>query len=352
MKISLRSTIIFSMILLSFFGLLTIMSSQSETASPYELLFKQLIAFVMALGAMLFCGSLPFSLLRRLTPFLSSVSLLALLILPLCGTRINGMCGWFRFGSISLQPSEISKGFFLLGLVFVLKHFTQERSRFFMGLAYTLLWVGAILMQPDFGTAFIYLSAFAFLIFVAGISWKWIAGTLLLGAGTAFMFIKFHPYAQKRLEAFLNPASSWHMQQLELASARGGWFGSKLGHALWSNAYVPLPYNDSAFATLTETIGFAGALLVLVLFTVLLAALSTAALQRTLPDHARLFAVGCTIIIGVQTLLHTGVNLNLLPPTGLTLPLISFGGSSLVGCGILLGLALSAIREKKQDNLT
>lgn len=351
MKISLRGTIIFSMILLSFFGLLTIMSSQSEAASPYELLFKQLLAFVMALAAMLFCGALSFSFIRRLTPFLTAFSLLALLILPLVGTRINGMCGWFRYGNFSLQPTEISKGFFLLGLVFVLQYFKQEKFQFLLGLAYTLLWVGAILIQPDFGTAFIYFATFAFLIFIAGIGWKWITGTLLLVAGTACIFIKTHPYALKRLTAFLNPASSWHMQQLELASARGGWFGSKLGHALWSNAYVPLPYNDSAYATLTETIGFAGALLVLILFAILLAALSAAALQRSLPDHARLFTAGTAILIGVQTLLHTGVNLSLLPPTGLTLPLISFGGSSLVGCGILLGLALSAMKEKKQENL-
>ena len=349
MKFSLRGTVIFSMILLSFFGLLTIMSSQSEASAPYYLVIRQLFSFAAALGLMLLCGAIPFSFFRKHALLLAGISLTALLVLPLLGTRINGMCGWFRYGSFSLQPTEIAKGFFLLGAVYILKHFTREKMQFMLGLGYTLLWLGAILIQPDFGTAFIYLTTFIFLIFTAGISWKWLAGSGLLAGGTAALFIISHPYAQKRLTAFLNPSGSWHLQQLELASARGGWFGSKLGQALWSNAYVPLPYNDSAYATLTETIGFAGALLVLLLFVLLLGALSITALRRDLTDSARLFIAGTVIIIGIQTLLHIGVNLSLLPPTGLTLPLVSYGGSSLAGCGILLGIALSAAGEKESQ---
>lgn len=347
MKFSLRGTLVFSMILLSFFGLLTIMSSQSETSAPYYLVFRQLFAFVTALVLMLVCGSVPFSFFRKNALFLAGISLLAVLFLPLFGTRINGMCGWFRYGTFSLQPTEIAKGFFLLGAVFILKYFQKEHWQYLAGLGYTLLWLGAILIQPDFGTSFIYLATFILLLFIAGISWKWILGSAVLAGGTAALFIHSHPYALNRLKAFLNPSSSWHLQQLELASARGGWFGSKLGQALWSNAYVPLPYNDSAYATLTETIGFAGALLVLLLFVLMLGALSITALRRDLTENAKLFVAGTAIIIGIQTLLHIGVNLSLLPPTGLTLPLISYGGSSLVGCGILLGIALSASGEKQ-----
>ena len=186
--------------------------------------------------------------------------------------------------------------------------FKKESQKFLIGLAYTVLWLISILIQPDFGTAFIYLAVFMLLVFTAGISWKWLLGSAFLAGATAIIFIQTHPYAQKRLAAFLNPSTSWHLQQLELASARGGWTGSKIGQALWSNAYVPLPYNDSAYATLTETIGFAGAFLVLLLFAILLGALSLTALRRDLSENARLFAAGCAIIIGVQALLHIGVN--------------------------------------------
>ena len=158
MKISLRGIIIFSMILLTFFGLLTILSSQSEAASPYYLVLRQLIAFAAAVGLMFFCGALPFSFYRKQALLLSGLSLLAVLILPLVGTRINGMCGWFRYGSFSLQPTEIAKAFFLLGLTVILKHFTKESFRLGAGLGYTLLWIGAIVIQPDFGTSFIYFS--------------------------------------------------------------------------------------------------------------------------------------------------------------------------------------------------
>ena len=346
MKISLRGIIIFSMILLSFFGLLTILSSQSEAESPYYLVLRQLLSFGAATLLMFLCSALPFSFFRKNALLFSGVSLLAVLILPLFGTRINGMCGWFRYGSFSLQPTEIAKAFFLLGLVMLLKHFNKESLRFGAGLVYTLLWIGAIVIQPDFGTSFIYFAVFLSLIFVSGLRWRWLLGSFIPAAAAAACFIYTHPYALKRLKAFLDPSSSWHLQQLELASARGGWFGSKIGQALWSNAYLPLPYNDSAYATLTETIGFAGALLVLLLFVLLLAALSLSALRRDLTPESRLFAAGAAIIIGVQTLLHIGVNLSLLPPTGLTLPLISYGGSSLMGCGILLGIALSAAKDK------
>ncbi len=346
MKISLRGPIIFAMTLLSFFGLLTILSSQSESASPYYLAFRQLIAFAIAAGLMFLCGALPFRFFKKNGMLFSGISFLAVLILPFFGTRINGMCGWFRYGNFSLQPTEIAKGFFLLGLCVILKHFPKEGARVGAGLLYTLVWIGAIVIQPDFGTSFIYFATFIALLFVTNIRWRWIFGCGVPALCGAALFVYTHPYAWKRLLAFVNPSSSWHLRHLELASARGGWFGSKMGQALWSNAYVPLPYNDSAFATLTETIGFAGALLVLLLFLLLLASLSALALRRELSGEARIFAAGCTIIIGVQTLLHIGVNLSLLPPTGLTLPLISYGGSSLTGCGILLGMALSAAKDK------
>ena len=346
MKVSLQGTVIFSMVLLSFFGLLTILSSQSESSTPYYFFTRQLISFAAAVLMMFFCSFLPFAFFRKNALLLAGVFLLAVLVLPFFGTRINGMCGWFRYGTFSLQPTEISKAFFLLGLIAVIKHFKTGWRSFFAGLGYTLLWCGAILIQPDLGTTFIYFSVFMLVMFVSGIGWRWIIGSITLAAAGMVMFIKFHPYAMKRLAAFLNPGESWHLQQLELAVARGGWFGSKLGQALWSNAYVPLPYNDSAYATLTETVGFAGAILVLLLFVVLLVALSCAAMRSAGSDHAKLFIAGCVAIIGVQTLLHVGVNLSLVPPTGLTLPLISYGGSSLVGCGILLGIAVSASKEK------
>ena len=347
MKFSLRGMIIFSMSLLSFFGLLTILSSQSEAASPYYLALRQLVSFGLAAGLMFLCSSISFSFFRKSAIPLAAIFLLAVLILPFFGTRINGMCGWFRYGEFSLQPTEIAKGFYLLGLVAILQYFQKEYLRFAAGLAYSLLWVGAILIQPDFGTAFIYFVTFFLLLFVSGLRWRWLPVCVLPALGAAVFFIHTHPYALKRLMAFLNPSSSWHMRQLELAAARGGWFGSKMGQALWSNAYVPLPYNDSAYATLTETTGFAGASVVLLLFVLLLTALSLTAMRKDLTEQAKLFAAGSTMIIGIQTLLHVGVNLSLLPPTGLTLPLISYGGSSLTGCGIILGIALSALRDKR-----
>ena len=155
MKFSARGTIIFAMILLSFFGLLTILSSQSEAVTPYYLVLRQLIAFAVATALMFICGAVPFGFFKKNALIFSGISLLAVLILPLLGSRINGMCGWFRYGNFSLQPTEIAKAFFLLGLVVILKFFPREPGKMGAGILYTAFWVGAIVIQPDFGTAFI-----------------------------------------------------------------------------------------------------------------------------------------------------------------------------------------------------
>ena len=176
-----------------------------------------------------------------------------------------------------------------------------------------------------------------------------VGGVLTAAAVAAVGFVLTHPYAMRRLTGFLDPesdplGSGWHVRQFELAVARGQIFGSKLGNALWSNAYLPLPYNDSAFATLMETLGLAGGTVVVLLFVFLVAVPARAALVRPLPDDARLFAMGAVALLALQTLVHISVNLCLLPPTGLTLPLISYGGSSFAGCGLLLGMMLSALK--------
>ena len=119
-----------------------------------------------------------------------------------------------------------------------------------------------------------------------------------------------------------------------------------MGRAFWSNEYLPLAYNDSAYAAMAETLGFAGCAAAMVMYAVLYILLLRHAMRQNLPENARLYLIGAASILAVQTLIHVGVNVGLLPPTGLTLPLISYGGSSLVGTMFMLGLAVSAARAK------
>ena len=168
-------------------------------------------------------------------------------------------------------------------------------------------------------------------------------------AAAAALFVWSHPYAWRRITGLFQPeldplGSGWHVRQFELAIARGQFFGEKLGHAVWSNAYLPLSYNDSAFATMAETLGFFGTLPVYLGFALLIASLVVLANRFDLEFDARLYILSAAALIGIQSLVHISVNLCLLPPTGLTLPLISYGGSSLIGCCLMLGIALSAAR--------
>ena len=299
-------------------GLLTIVSSQSHASEPFLLAGKQLMFLILGLAVMWGASKVPFRFYCRNAWLLMLAAFGLLLLLPLFGVRVNGMCGWFRLGGFHFQPTEPAKGIYLLTLVIAFSKLRSDNLRFWGGALLTLVWLLPILLQPDFGTA--------------------------------ALFVWRHPYAWRRITGLFNPdldplGSGWHIRQFELAIARGGWFGSKLGGAVWSNAYLPLAYNDSAYATMAETLGWCGVLPVWIGFTVLIASLLVLAFRFGLAREARLYLLGAAALVGIQTLVHISVNLCLLPTTGLTLPLISYGGSSLFGCCLLLGIALSAANE-------
>ena len=334
--------------LLGLWGVLTIASSQS--ASPTALLIgKQLGALVGGMAVMLAAARIPFDFYRRQIWVLALLFFLPLLILPLAGVRVNGMCGWFRIGSFSLQPTEPAKGIFLLTLVVTMTSLRSENLRFWGALAVAGIWLVPIFLQPDFGTSAIYLAGFAAVYFLAGGRVRNLLIFCTGAAAAAALFVWSHPYAWRRITGLFQPeldplGSGWHVRQFGLAIARGQFFGEKLGHAVWSNAYLPLSYNDSAFATMAETLGFFGTLPVYLGFALLIASLVVLANRFDLEFDARLYILSAAALIGIQSLVHISVNLCLLPPTGLTLPLISYGGSSLIGCCLMLGIALSAAR--------
>ncbi len=337
-------------LLLGLFGVLTILSSQSEAERPFFLAARQGTWLVIGCALLAVVKRIPFSFFRKHALAIGLFFYLPLLLLPVFGTRINGMRGWFRFGKFSYQPTEPAKAFFLLTLLPVLCSKLSPAKKFAAALGITALWLLSIGLQPDFGTAAIYFLLFLTVYYLSGGAWRYLLALGAAGAGAATVFIWSHPYALRRLHGFFSPeldplGSGWHARQFEAAVARGRFFGSKLGQAIWSNAYLPLSYNDSAFATMTETIGLFGALVVLSLFVGMVWTLARMAARPQITPPARLFIMGTAVLIAVQSLVHISVNLSLLPPTGLTLPLISYGGSSLVGCFLLIAMALSAGRD-------
>lgn len=336
--------------LLGLCGLLTISSGQSAADEPLRLVVRQVLFLAAGIGLLTVSARIRFSVWRGIAPEAFFLFWVTLMLLPLFGARINGMCGWFRVGGLSFQPSECGRPFFLLALTAVFCQVPAGTKRLAASALLTALWLLPIWFQPDFGTAMIYGLAFVVLYFIAGAPWKhlfFLAGSAGISAACV---VAAHPYVLRRFTGFLFPdrdpaGSGWHVRQFELAVSRGHWFGSKMGGAVWSNAYLPFSYNDSAGATLLETLGVAGAAVPALLFAVLLFSLHRLANRRGLAAQNRLFVSGTAVFLGLQVLVHMGVNLALLPPTGLVLPFISYGGSSMAGCCLMLGIALAAAKE-------
>ncbi len=338
---------------LMLWGGLTILSSQSVNDGT-ALAVKHFAFMTAGLLLMLVVSRIKFPWFSSKNFYLlSAFSLASLWLLPVAGTKINGMRGWYHLGSFLVQPSEIGKVFFLLLLAKLAAMEKWSKFKRFSALAImTLLWVCPVLLQPDFGTAAVYLLTAAAVFFLAGCPVKYLLSAGIAGAAAAGAFIMTHPYSLRRITSFLNPEADpsgggWHIRQLQLAIARGGWTGTKLGQAYWSNAYLPLPYNDSAYATLSETLGFLGAVPVVVLMGIICAVLFRQSQSASLSQHARLYLAGSGAMLAIQTLLHISVNTGLIPPTGLTLPFISYGGSSIFASCLMLGAAMSAGTESR-----
>ena len=340
-------------LLLGVTGVLTIASGRFDfPAYPDSLLAKQALFLVSGMIVMFAASAVPFRLYRQYAPVLGAAGVLLLLLLPILGTRANGMRGWLRFGALSLQPSELMKAPFLLILAVILsKHEKSEFRKFSLSMLWLLLWIIPVLLQPDFGTAVVYFLTFVLLYFAIGGRLAYLGLPISVGVAAAVWFVLRHPYALRRLSGFVNPhgdplGSGWHSLQFEIAIARGHIFGVKLGGAIWSNNFLPLPYNDSSYATLSETLGFTGGLLVCGAL-VLLASSLWRLSRRPQNSDSRIFITGVMLLLTLQGMIHISVNLCLLPTTGLTMPFVSYGGSSLFGCFLMLGMALSAGNERE-----
>lgn len=344
-----------SLILLTI-GLIMVFSSSAVTAyldygDSFYFLKRQLFSAVVAISAMIFTMNVDFFYLKRLAnPFLIG-SLILLMLVLVIGTVSHGSSRWIDLGFRSVQPSEVVK---LSMVIFMAKNLSDNRSKmeyFWSGLMPNLAILGVvcglILLQPDLGTA-VCIAGTAYLMLAAAGS-KFSHLTLLAGVGICLVgfAIVFSPYRMERFTAFLHPwadpsDSGYQTIQSLLALGSGGLVGMGLGQSRQKFFYLPERHTDFIYAILGEELGFIGAALVLLLFFVLLWRGFKIAL--TIHDSfGSLLAVGITCMIIVQMIINIGVVTGSLPVTGITLPFVSYGGSSLVfimaGVGILLNIS-------------
>lgn len=282
-----------------------------------------------------------------------SLTLLAATFIPGIGRMINGSRRWLRLGMFSFQPSELAKFSLVVYMSYTIAK-KGERIRDFMnGLvpAYvaTAVFLGVLLVQPDFGAAMTIASVVFIMLFAGGANLIHLGGTILAAMPFVIFAVTHKAYRWKRITAFLDPWADPHgsghqIIQSFLAFGSGGVFGRGLGEGKQKLLFLPERHSDFIYAVIGEELGLIGALAVLALFLVILWRGVKIALSAG-DDFSRLLALGITLLISIQGLINMAVVTGLLPTKGIALPLVSYGGSSLVITMAALGVLLSISKE-------
>lgn len=338
-------------------GIIMVFSSSAVTSAynmgdAFYFLKRQLIWVSLGLAGMVLLMGVPYKTWRQVAAPVLGVAVLLLILVLIVGVSAKGSSRWLGVGSLSFQPSELIK----LAMVIFLAASLSSNPRqigasFIQGLGPYLLLVGMvcglILAQPDLGTAVAIAGTTYFMLMAGGANWRHLLLLFLGGLALVGVAIMVAPYRMARFTAFLNPwadpqGNGYQTIQSLLALGSGGPFGLGLGHGKQKLYYVPEKHTDFIFAILGEELGFLGATLVVIAFFILLWRGFRTALNA--PDaFGSLLAAGITTMIIFQALINMGVVTGLLPVTGITLPLVSYGGSSLIftlaGIGILLNIS-------------
>lgn len=283
--------------------------------------------------------------------FAGGLLLLVAVLLPQVGVQINGSRRWISLSVVSLQPAELFKLLFLVYVAAFLarmrKHNINDRAGLVRLLLMVALPVALVLLQPDFGSAVLLVLTVFIMLFIAGVAITRLLGLGGIAVGLGVWAIISEPYRANRIAAFFDPwlvkyEGGYQLTQSLIALGRGDWSGLGLGRSIQKLSYLPEAHTDFLFAVLGEELGFIGALTVVGLFLLLVLCgtyLSWYALFMG-NSFVGLLAIGAAWLLGVQALVNVGVNTGMLPTKGLTLPLMSYGGNSLVISSALIGLLL------------
>lgn len=323
---------------------------------PYFFLKRQVFWAVLGCGALWFALRRDYRRLEKLVlPLLAvAVLLLVLVLVPGLGVSVNGSRRWLRLGPMSFQPAELAKLALVVYLAAFLARKRETAAHAWQGivppLAVSGVLAGLILLQPDLGNCMTVLVLTVALLFLAGISTKWLAALGVAALPLVGLVVWMAPYRMRRVFAYLDPwsdprGSGFQIIQSWLALGGGGPFGRGIGESKQKLFYLPEAHTDFIFAIIGEELGFIGAAAVVVLFAVLVWRGLRIGVRAADPFGTYL-ALGITVLVATQTLVNLGVVTGLLPTKGLPLPFLSFGGSALVvtmlATGVLLNISQDA----------
>jgi cell division protein FtsW len=328
-----------------------------DYGDAYYYVKRQLIFAVLGVASMFVIMNVDYHVLRKwaVPGLLFCFGLLLIVLVPGLGVVRGGARSWLGIGSLGIQPSEFMKLAMILFLARLLSERQNLMTSFSKGLLPPLAIMGAafglIMLQPDLGTGAVMLGASLLVIYIAGARVSHLGGLALLGLAGFGGLIAAAPYRLQRITAFLDPwqdplGAGYQSIQSLYAIGPGGLVGLGLGMSRQKYNYLPEPQTDFIFSILAEELGFIGGSLLLLLFLVLIWRGMRTAITLTDP-FGSLLASGIVAIIAVQVLINIGVVIGLLPVTGITLPLVSYGGSSLTLLLTALGILLNLSRYSR-----
>lgn len=341
---------------LAVMGLLLVASSSIEVASdrfanPFSFALKHSIFLAVAVVAASVAFLIPTRWWYNHATWLlfASLVLLAVILIPGVGHTVKGATRWLNLGFFNLQPSEIAKFTMMLFLAAYLVRRLEEVREKFSGFVKPMMVVALIaillLLEPDFGTLVVIALAVMGVLLLAGAPfYQYLMIILALFCGMALLAV-IEPYRLERIETMLDPwqdryGSGYQITQALLAFGRGGLFGLGLGNSVQKLFYLPEAHTDFVFAILAEELGLLGALATVCLMALLIwrGLLIGRRAELTGRPFAGYLTYGLVLTLALQMVLNLAVNIGLAPTTGLTLPLLSYGGSSLVMTAVSLGV--------------
>jgi cell division protein FtsW len=361
--------LLWSVLSLLLFGVVMVYSASIATAEASKFTGNQASFFLVRHAVFVSIGliaaavvfQIPLRAWQQMAPwlFMGGIVLLVLVLIPGIGREVNGARRWLPLGPVNLQPSELMK----LAAVLYCADYTVRKladmgslKRGFLPMALVMLLVGFLLLrEPDFG-AFVVIVVIAFgVLFLGGINIRWFAllfVALLIGF---VLLIWLSEYRRDRILGFLDPwrdeyGKGYQLSHALIAFGRGEWFGVGLGASVEKLFYLPEAHTDFLLAVIAEELGLVGVVCVVLLFAMIVhrafaIGKQALALERV---YAGLVAQGIGIWIGMQSFINMGVNMGLLPTKGLTLPLMSFGGSGILANCLALAILLRVDWENRQ----
>ena len=354
---------------LTAFGLVMVYSASFVDAAvfygnPFYYVLRQAVGSLIGLGALWLMQQIDYRIWQRYSIQLMAIAIILLvsvLLLPASITEVNGSRSWIRFGEgwlgiFSIQPAEFVK----LAIIIYFAHWLSRRSQRLGNVAYGLapfavilgFICGLIMLQPDLGTTIIILLIGGTIFFAAGANLWHVTGAALLA--TVAFFALIVTFRSGRWQAFLDPwsragAEGYQIIHSLYALGSGGIFGQGIGMSRQKHLWLPQPHTDTIYAIIGEEWGLLGTLAVLVAF-LIIAVRGYRIAARAPSPFAALVAVGITSWIVFQAFVNIGVTVALIPFTGLTLPFLSYGNSSLISCLMATGLLLNISRHVDQSS--